>query len=74
MYPNPSDNFVTINIGIEEVCTLQLIDAFGKIVHSSIFTGPASNIDISSLVAGFYFAEVINAGGEIMGRAKVIVQ
>ncbi len=37
---------------------------FGKTVQSYMFSGPSANIEVSSLVAGFYFAEVINEEGQ----------
>ena len=62
--PNPTSGMLTISANsIEEV---NIADMTGKIVFTSNFNGVAkTDIDVSNLGSGIYFAQIIDSGGAV---------
>ncbi|WP_366184242.1 T9SS type A sorting domain-containing protein [Flavobacterium ovatum] len=59
VYPNPTANYVSINLGGNELTKASLTNVSGAIVLSS----SATTIDLSSLSAGVYFLKIETAKG-----------
>jgi hypothetical protein len=57
VYPNPASDFIKLDMNASDMnSSIEIYDAYGKQVMSTIYTG--EDIDISSLTAGVYFVKV----------------
>lgn len=73
LYPNPADDFVTLSIADKEIYSVNFLDSYARIIQTSIIDGQLIKIDISNIVAGFYWVYVLDRNGQIIGRAKLVV-
>ena len=66
-YPNPTTNYLTLNIGKAEVSTLnfQLYDISGKIIESRKIISNSETIGTENLPSATYFLKVNNDNNEV---------
>ena len=58
LYPNPfTDKITVINRG-EEKGTLQIVNAFGAVIHSEKIVNEKTEIDLSAQANGIYFVKI----------------
>ena len=70
LYPNPSNDKITITHSLNEPVTLNLYDSNGRLVLSQILNAPMIDIDISHLEAGIYHATIV--GTNVTETKKII--
>ena len=74
-YPNPTKEYLTINLGLnpEDNYTLQIIDINGKIVQTEIISNPKQleTINVSKLSKGIYLANLVSEMNSV--RSKIII-
>lgn len=59
IYPNPSNDILTIDNKTEEIYNLYLIDMRGRFIYSQILKNK-KNIDVSKFEAGIYLLKITN--------------
>ena len=66
-YPNPTTNFLTLNVGNAELSTLnfQLYDILGKLIESRKIISSSETIAIENLPTATYFLKVTNNNNEV---------
>jgi hypothetical protein len=66
-YPNPTTNYLTLNIGKAEVSTLnfQLYDISGKIIESRKIISSSETIAMENLPTATYFLKLTNNNNEV---------
>ena len=66
-YPNPTTNFLTLNVGNFELSTLnfQLYDILGKLIESRKIISSSETIAIENLPTATYFLKVTNNNNEV---------
>ncbi|HOK75763.1 MAG TPA: T9SS type A sorting domain-containing protein [Bacteroidales bacterium] len=66
-YPNPTSNYLVLNIEEFEILNLsyQLYDIQGKLLKNEKITGNQTSIEMSNLIPGTYFLKVIQANKEV---------
>lgn len=66
-YPNPTINFLTLNVGNTELSTLsfQLYDLIGRIIESRKIRSSKETIDMENLPSALYFLRVTNDTKEV---------
>ncbi|WP_310559851.1 T9SS type A sorting domain-containing protein [Flavobacterium sp.] len=66
-YPNPTTNYLTLNVGNAELSTLnfQLHDFSGKLIESRKITSSSETIGMENLPAATYFLKVTNNNKEL---------
>jgi uncharacterized Ntn-hydrolase superfamily protein len=62
VFPNPTQNSLTVLLGNEEIVLLELIDLNGRLIHTERATVNIE-MDLSSLDAGLYILQVSNEKG-----------
>ena len=69
LYPNPSNDFVTVDLGSElnKGQSLSIMDVNGKIVYSSVPTTQTALINLKGIMPGFY---TVHYGSQIIKLAK----
>ena len=74
-YPNPFQNFATIEIiGAEnQMLTLRIIDAMGKTVQTQASQQPTLQISRENLPAGVYFYQLFG-NGQLLNTGKLIAE
>lgn len=73
LYPNPSDQHVTILNNSGNVYSMDFVDLTGrKIAGKTIATG-ANTIDTQSWISGTYFYVLTNSAQEVIGTGKIEV-
>jgi hypothetical protein len=67
VYPNPTSNFVILQIGNYKVSDLsyQLFDLKGRQIESKNINGTETSIDLDKLIPATYFLKVIENNKEI---------
>jgi len=63
LYPNPSNNTITItnNTNVEKICKVAIYDVSGKIIYSLINSVDSTiNIDVSHFSTGMYLVELLS--------------
>lgn len=74
VYPNPTNgNTLNINAKIDGTYQISVFSATGQVLISSVMTGIISTIDISNLVAGQYFIQVIDSNDGTIQNEKFVV-
>ena len=62
IYPNPaSGSEININTNIIGNYSLKIMDLAGQLISDHSFNSPSSTIDISTLPAGSYFVQIVDA-------------
>lgn len=66
-YPNPTANFLTLNVGNAELSTLnfQLYDISGKLIESRKIISSSETIAMENLPTATYFLKVNNNNNEV---------
>ena len=66
-YPNPTTNFLTLNVGNAELSTLrfQLYDISGKLIESRKIISSIETIGMENLPSAIYFLKVANNNQEV---------
>ena len=66
-YPNPTTNFLTLNVGNAELSTLnfQLYDILGKLIESRKIISSSETIAIENLPTATYFLKITNNNNEV---------
>jgi hypothetical protein len=66
-YPNPTNNFLTLNVGKAELSTLnfQLYDILGKLIESRKIISSTETIGMANLPSATYFLKVSNNNNEL---------
>jgi hypothetical protein len=66
-YPNPTTNFLTLNVGETELSTLnfQLYDMSGKLIESRKILSSNETIAMENLLPATYFLKVTNNNKEV---------
>lgn len=64
IYPNPTNNFVTLS-GVEGSATIELYNVLGKIVLSQKITKDKTEIDLSKETNGVYFIKIITENNSV---------
>jgi hypothetical protein len=66
-YPNPTTNFLTLNVGKAELSTLrfQLYDISGKLIESRKIVSSTETIGMENLPSAIYFLKVVNNNKEV---------
>ena len=67
VYPNPTTNYLTLNVGKAELSTLnfQLYDISGKIIESRKIISNSETIGTENLPSATYFLKVNNNNNEV---------
>lgn len=74
IYPNPTDNFVTIESLLSQNGTIEVRDVIGRKLFSVSLTDQFTQIDLARYEAkGLYFIHVIDQKGETLAVEKVIL-
>ena len=69
IFPNPSDNLVTILLPASEgENSLQLIDGAGKVVASKTFKGTDYTLNIADLPSGLYILKIKDGTNTFVGK------
>ena len=66
-YPNPTQNYLTLNVGNNEISNLnfQLIDVNGRLIKNKKISNAIEVIDMEKLQAAVYFLKVARNNKEI---------
>ena len=66
-YPNPTTNYLTLNVGKAELSTLsfQLYDIIGKLIESRKIISSSESITMENLPTATYFLKVSNNNNEV---------
>lgn len=72
--PNPVRDLLLVSIDrpAGSVLTLRVMDATGKVVASTSFTGNATELNVASLAAGVYMLELVD--GDLAVRTRFVKQ
>ncbi|MCH8318194.1 MAG: T9SS type A sorting domain-containing protein [Bacteroidetes bacterium] len=73
VYPNPVNEFVTINISSEKQIqlTVELKDLKGKILVTKIINGNNLQIDLSQFANSIYFLKISTTEGKMLKSYKI---
>ena len=63
IFPNPSSAEVTLNIGKEVECTVQLYNLQGEVLFQTTTNSKQVKIDVSNLSGGIYFITITSEAG-----------
>ncbi|MCB0566808.1 MAG: T9SS type A sorting domain-containing protein, partial [Phaeodactylibacter sp.] len=72
VFPNPAEEWLTIQADAEGLKQLSLFNASGQQVAQRKWSGASTSLDVSALPAGLYFVKVATEGG--MKGQKVVVR
>jgi hypothetical protein len=61
IYPNPAQNFITVNSVLNEKVSITIYDLNGREVIKTSFEGKQKSIDIGGITAGIYFMKIIGS-------------
>jgi sugar lactone lactonase YvrE len=62
LYPNPATGMLTINAPAAAYTTLTLTNSMGQLVATRPIDGQTTNVDVSALPSGMYFAKLSGNG------------
>jgi predicted glycosyltransferase len=69
VYPNPTNNIVTINA--ERNTTVTIFDATGKLVETSLMNNPVQTISLQQYGTGLYMIQLSHNGNTATHRVMV---
>lgn len=73
LYPNPTNNFVNINLkNITANTKMTIIDMFGKVVQTKILSLGSNQIDVTKLAKGTYIVNIL--GNNIANTQKLVIE
>ncbi len=75
IYPNPSHDFITVNINtnVIENLKISIVDVLGKEIYKGTSFNKTINIDVSSYATGIYIISILNQNGKSLYNSKFIV-
>ena len=72
LYPNPTTNFVTLEVEDEEMVQkhepVMVFDIFGKLLYRKPLTSSREQIDMSSYAPGVYVVKIGNRAASVLVR------
>ena len=73
VWPNPASHEITIQHPTQQIRKMRMYDLMGRVVRTTSM-GPSQEItlDVSELVAGIYFVEVMDINGKRFVKQLVI--
>lgn len=71
MYPNPTDDFVSVQVNNIENGKVKVVDLLGNVVYSEAI-GTISKINVSDFKNGVYFVTIESEGNKIASKKLVI--
>jgi pimeloyl-ACP methyl ester carboxylesterase len=74
MYPNPASNVLIVDYNLNGISlvTVKILDANGKIVINESNISNSSKLNVSHLMAGVYFIQVIDKNNRLLFTEKLI--
>jgi hypothetical protein len=63
MYPNPSSNFVTIEVTSLTNAKLQVLDVTGKVLMNESLNNTTNSVSVQQLPTGLYFFKITSNEG-----------
>lgn len=60
LFPNPSNDFITIQSKTEEINSVEIIDISGKLIESYNFQKKTIQLDVSNIHAGMYLVKIVS--------------
>lgn len=72
VYPNPSQDRISIQVSEEKLTAVQISDLSGRTVANYGWTVSAESYDISTLASGTYLLHLLNESA-IIGTTKIVV-
>jgi len=72
LYPNPTEQFVTVESSKESMMQVHVYDALGKAILTSPVFGQKTTIDLQTLAAGSYILRVTTEEGKHLHSYTVI--
>ena len=64
LYPNPTEQFITIESAKEDILQIRIYDSAGKAVETTAFFRNKITIDLQTLISGYYIMAISNASGK----------
>jgi hypothetical protein len=71
IYPNPVNDKLTVNLKAAGT-QVELLDAYGKVISTTISTGDSMQLDFTGMPVGFYFVRATS--GSFVSTQKVVKQ
>lgn len=68
MYPNPTNNFVTVEVNNLTNATLEVVDVTGKILMTQSLDENSNKVDLQKLPFGMYFFKVNTTQGNTVSK------
>ncbi|WP_298515308.1 T9SS type A sorting domain-containing protein [uncultured Kordia sp.] len=72
LYPNPSVNELTIDLGKDKATSAILYNSKGMVVKEEILNTEKTTVDTSKLQTGVYFVHLLDENGAVILREKII--
>lgn len=73
IFPNPSSDFITVQLNAPGLAELKIFNSIGELVHfSPLNAGKEEQVDLSGLADGLYFVEIYQEKAYI--REQLIIQ
>lgn len=64
LFPNPANTILNVQWEMgNEAATIELLDVYGKLIHTTLVTGETISINVSGLANGVYFVRVTTETG-----------
>jgi len=73
IFPNPCNGTFTVQLGSEDLGTLEIIDLCGKIVFKQAVSMVNQEVNAISLDNGCYFVRFTSETGQQRGIMKIVV-
>ena len=78
LYPNPAQNYISIDFTSADLYEINIYDQFGQQVFvekaQSINEQPLYQIDISSFASGLYFIKMTNSSNQVYKTKSEIIK
>jgi PQQ-dependent dehydrogenase (s-GDH family) len=75
VYPNPANNYVTINTQFIEIpASLSIYDINGRVVKQVVPLTTVTTVPTGNLQNGTYVLKIVDRSNNVMGSQKIIVQ
>lgn len=72
VYPNPTNDFVTVDLGLETKANLEILNLEGKIIHREILNQSGKNISLKSIHAtGLVLVRVVSEKASAVFKIQV---
>ena len=75
LYPNPTSDFVTINLANKSKGQVIVLDLLGKVVLNKQFNSNQIQLSLKSIESkGTYLVKIIDSNGNVIANKKLIYQ